>query len=138
MKDRYNSFRHDNQILNTVESTENPKILEDERISHSKINMPAIKQENKQFLNSNTSVKAIHRGSSAKYKHEVAYSDSLAPLKEMSEPQKTISNAGGVMNEVSSRKLKSGKKKMQEAEILYTNAQKEQKSIYQQFHNAVR
>jgi hypothetical protein len=108
MKDRYNGFRHENQILNTVESTENP------------------------------AVKAIHRGSSAKYKHEVAYSDSLAPLKEISEPQKTINNTRKVANEISSRKLKSGKNKMQGAEILYTNAQKEQKSIYQQFHNAVR
>jgi hypothetical protein len=139
MKDRYNSFRHDVQVLNTIESVENQKLFDEKRISHSKV-MPDIRPENKQFIHCNTTVNPTQRGNSASYKHAVvAYSDSLAPpLKELPVHQLTLKHKNSALKESSLKQSKSGRDKVHEPEIILTKAQKEQKSIYQQFHNAVR
>jgi hypothetical protein len=139
MKDRYNSFRHDGQALHTIEGVEKQKLYDEERIIHSKI-MPAIRPENKQFIHSITTVNPTLRGNSASNKHTVvAYGDSLAPpLKELPVHQLTLKHKNSTLKESSLKQSKSGRDKMYEPEIILTKAQKEQKSIYQQFHNAVR
>lgn len=50
MKERYNSFRADRRVLSTVEDSGKDKVLDETKSEKSGINLPAVNQKGKQFL----------------------------------------------------------------------------------------
>lgn len=71
MKERYNSFKADRRVLSTVEDSAKDKVLEETKSEKSGINLPAVNQKGKQFLDMNCKRGSVTKGESLSNKFSI-------------------------------------------------------------------